>query len=371
MPRAIRILFLTLFLSTPALANDYLIKVAYFIPSDRTPTPNYEPKIRTIISVVADLYLSDLKSKNLQSLGLRFELDDKSPRKEPLIHLLRGDKPASHYNNTPRYDANEQWRRLNPEIRKKFNPQKEIVILFAETYDDGPADRLWPGAIARGAYNNANGGLAIFSAYLLKNDFAATTIEAQRKLFFDQTPVPARATWHHKAPAPRAAFVEAGIGAVAHELGHALGLPHDHRTDDIDIMGNGFRNLHWNLSPTGGPGGKKVRFSDECALLLMSSRYLNPALDLTDTSPPKLEATASRNANTWTIKVKASDDTALRSIIFFDRTSGSIVDGRPLTGKSAEFTHRLPPFKSADPKLQIILTDTGGHQTRLALDSNR
>jgi len=355
-------------LAATASADEHRIKLAYFVPTDRTPTPNHEKKIRAIISIVSDLYLTDLKSKNYTTDGLRFEQDDTTKPPQPKIHLLRGDKAAGYYNNAPRYDANEQWRRLAPEIRSKLaNPQTTVIILFTETYDDGPAPRLWPGVIARGAYNNANGGLAIFSAHILKNEFAAITPSELRKLLFDQTPVPNRATWDHKAPAPRGAFVEDGIGAVAHELGHALGLPHDRRRDDIYIMGNGFRNLRWNLSPNGGPGGKKVCFSDEDARLLMSSRYLNPQLDLSDTQAPKVEATLKKNAAAWTVSVKATDNSGLRSILFFNKSAGSTLDGRELSGKSAQFTHRLPDPKS-DLDLQLIVTDNGGHQTRVNVD---
>ena len=47
---------------------------------------------------------------------------------------------------------------------------------------------------------------------------------------------------------PRYEFVEDAFGAVLHELGHSLGLPHDYR-NRRDIMGSGFRELRWNLDP--------------------------------------------------------------------------------------------------------------------------
>ncbi|HEV8604878.1 MAG TPA: hypothetical protein VGQ99_05905 [Tepidisphaeraceae bacterium] len=355
---------------TPPPQPSHQIRLAYFIPSDRTPTPNHEKKIRTIMSIVADLYLTDLKSKGCATDGLRFESDENGKNNEPVIHLIRGDKPAIHYNNAPRYDATEQWRRLAPQIKSKLgDPQRQVIVVFAETYDEGPAERLWPGVIARGGYNNADGGLAIFSAHLLKNEFCALTLPAQRKLFFDNTPVPGRASWNHRPPAPRCDFVEDGIGAVAHELGHALGLPHDRRQDDIYIMGNGFRNLRWNLSPTGGPGGKKACFSDEDARLLMSSRYVARDLDLSDNDPPKVEANAQRISGAWTITVKASDNSGLRSILFFDKSAQSTHSGRQLTGKSINFNHRLPDIKTPNLQLLLIVTDNGGHQTRISVDS--
>jgi hypothetical protein len=172
----------------------------------------------------------------------------------------------------------------------------------------------------------------------------------------------------------RGQIVEDGVGAVVHELGHALGLPHDRRRDDIDIMGNGFRNLRWNFSATGGPGGKKACFSDECALLLMSSRYLAKDLDLPDIEPPRLQAgKLIRNSKSYSLSIKTTDNTGLRGIVFIDRTAGSIIGGQKLSGKSHEQVYRLTPFnpQATDLKLQVILADNGGHQTRISVESSQ
>lgn len=349
---------------------EHRIRLAYFVPRDRKPTANYEKKIRVVMAIVADLYLQDLRAKKYETNGLRFETSD-AQDDQPSIQLVHGDRDASHYNNAPAYDANEQWRRLLPEIRAKIgDPRRQVIVVFTETYDNGPAAHLWPGVIARGAYNTADGGLAVFSSHLLQDQFCALTVEAQKKLFFDETPVKGRKAWGQRMNSPRGTFAEDGVGAVAHELAHGLGLPHDRRDDIHDIMGNGFRNLRWNFSPQ---AARRVRFSDENARLLMSSRYLNPALKLTDTQPPRLDASKpQKQRDAWTLSIKATDNQGLRCIVFIDRTAGSIIAGRALTGATQDFDQRLVPIdpKSPDLKLQVILTDNGGHQARTTLDSS-
>jgi hypothetical protein len=344
-------------------SKDHRLRLAYFVPKDRNPTANHERKIRVVMAMVAEVYLQDLLGKKYRTDGMRFETE----KDEPVVQFVRGDRDASYYNNAPRYDANEQWRRLAPEIREKVgNPQQQVIVVFAETYDDGPAEHLWPGVIARGGYNSADGGLAVFSSHLLRDEFCALTVQEQRKLFFDQTPVPGRTAWGHRINSPRGTFAEDGIGAVAHELGHALGLPHDRRDEAHDIMGNGFRNLRWNFSPQ---PKERVWFSEDNARLLMSSRYLADDLDLTDQQPPEVEVTSlTGGRGKWTVSVKASDNKGLRAVVFVDRAAGSVIAGRKLTGVAQEFREHLAAMdaKVQALKLQLIVTDDGGNQTRLS-----
>src|SRR5262245_20891571 len=92
---------------------EHRIRLGYFVPSDRQPITNYEQKILIVMAMVADLYRSDLLAKGYQTDGLKFE----NSNGQPVVKLVRGSKAATYYNNAPQYEANEQWRRLNPEIR--------------------------------------------------------------------------------------------------------------------------------------------------------------------------------------------------------------------------------------------------------------
>jgi hypothetical protein len=345
-------------------AAERTIRIAYFVPKDRKPVKKVEEKISVIASIVSDLYAQDLARKGFKGAGIHWE----SKAGQPVVHRIAGQREAAYYNNAPVYNANEQWRRLMPEIKAQLgDPRRQLLVVFAETYDDGPSDVLWPGVLARGAYYSADGGLAIYSSHLLRDELCATTIDEQRKLFSDTTPVAGRKAWGHKMNSPRCEFAEDGFGAVAHELGHALGLPHDRRQDDRDIMGNGFRNLRRNFE--GGPG-RMIGFSQENAWLIMSSRYVARDLKMNDQQPPRVEVSLQTQTKEFqTVRVKASDNSGLRAIVFFDRAAGSILTGRKLSGKSQQVVEKLPMLglKTKPLDVEVIVTDDGGNQTRSSL----
>lgn len=338
------------------------VRLAYFVPSDRKPIDNYRRRIGVIMEIVSEIFRDDLRRKRYKTEGFRLERDDDGP----IVHLIDADGSARSYNDAPRYDRNEQWRNVVPVAREQLGERdKQVVVIFAETFDDGPAEYSWSGSIALGAYYTADGGTAVFSSYLLRDEFCGLTLDEQRRKFFDATPVPGRRAWGQPMNSARGKFAENGIGAVAHELGHAFGLPHDHRQDDQFIMGNGFRNLRRNFSPS---NPRRVGFSTENASLLMSSRYLNSELDVSDKEPPKVELKlVVEKPRSLFAEVAASDNIALRSVVFSDGVAGSIVDGQKLSGSSKKFRQRINQAKLKDGSVEIrvIVTDEGGNQTRV------
>jgi hypothetical protein len=346
---------------------DYRIRLAYFVPTDRKPTADYARKIRVLMHIVSEVYRQDFEARRIRSKGLRFE----SRNGQPVVHLIRGRRTAAFYNNAPNYDTQVQFDRILPEVPQSVGlPSKNVIVVFAETYDSGPAKFEWPGGIARGGRFSTEGGVGMMSAWILRPEFCATTVKRQKELLFDSTPIKGRIALGHGRPdSPRLQFIQDGFGAVAHELGHALGLPHDTRQENLYIMGNGFRNLRWNFAAKPDPA-RRVRFSDDNARILYTSRYLASDLVLSDLVAPtvQLRWAASLKASATTIKVSvnASDNQGLRAILFYSPVQDSVVGGRVLTGKKQAFEQVLSvrPLKPGDFRLEALVADAGGNLTR-------
>ena len=324
---------------------------------------------------VSELYRQYFETRNIKSAGLRFETLDGEPR----VHLVRGVRPASFYNGAPNYDADVQNHksRVFSEIPASVGvPNRNLMVVFAETYDSGPHRIEWPGGIALRGRRSTDGGTAIFPAWILRPEFSATTVARQMELLFDATPIKGRtALGHGKPDSPRFEFIEDGFGAVAHEIGHALGLPHDKRDDRIYIMGNGFRNLRWNFTPIVDPS-KRVRFSDDNARILYSSRYLAADAIHADRIPPGIRLSWAEKlragATSIKVSVSASDNEGLRAILFFSRAEASVVGGRGLSGKQQNFEQHITvrPLQAGPFRLMGMVTDAGGNLTEVELEGD-
>ena len=345
------------------LGKSHKVRLIYFLPADRQPTPNFEKKIAVVMSFVADLYQEDFKAKGYKGGVPDFVFNDGQLQ----ISLLRSTNHASHYADT-NINSSRQWPLISGEVERAFgSPSKNMYVVFAETYGDGPAKYEWPGGIALGARYSAEGGLGIFSAWILRNEFCATNIARQLEFLDDATPIQGRtALGHGRLNSPRFEFIEDGFGAVAHELGHAFGLPHDTRKDSQYIMGNGFRNLRYNFLKRYS-NKPPVGFSPDNARLLRYSRFLGDTLNASDFVAPKLKLILpeklSVGATNIPVSIECSDNESLGAVLYFSSTQDTVIGGADLEGKQMSLKQLLTvrPLKAGEYKLRATVSDRNGN----------
>jgi hypothetical protein len=342
------------------------IRVVYLVPSDREPTANYVEKIQVVLGYVENLYQTSLRGYGFRLRGLPFEIERGKTVK---VHLVKTDKPAEYYYGDGKPNSGSHLSRINEEILSRVNdPSRRVTLVFAETYHEGESDYFWPGHMAIATSVSPEGGLAVYSAWMLKDKFCKTTIKDQHALFFDKTPVKGRVSYSVKGnDSPRFEFVENGIGGVAHERAHALGLPHDRRDSARRIMGVGFRNISFNFERRPDPN-KTVGFSKENAWLLMSSRYLMTRFNTIDFDPPTADLKLTRLPNgEINAELKMQDQLSSLSAVvltYFD-TSTSLMTGSQLKGKATTFKTTLPKPRDTVTEVRAYITDAGGNMLRV------
>jgi hypothetical protein len=314
---------------------DYQIRLAYLVPSDRKPTANYEAKIRVVMQFISEIYRQNLQGRGFKAKDLAFQ----SQGGVPIVHLVRTRRPAAYYNGAPNYDHRQNFAKVRDDIPPTVGlVNRDAIVVFAETFDFGPAPMEWYGAVAMASRYSATGAVSVVSAWCLQDMFCATTFEQTRALLFDETPIEKRVAMGtpKKMNSSRSQFIQDGFGSVAHELGHMFGLAHDLRRPEC-IMLSAARRMRWNFTEP--PQlTKGAIFSDDATRWLLTSRFLGTDLDFRDNAPAKVRLSIvntrlDAKLATLTVKVEASDDRELRALIFYDGREDTVITGRALSGR--------------------------------------
>jgi hypothetical protein len=344
---------------------DYQIRLIYFVPSDRTPVANYEAKIRVVMQFATEIFRQNLQGRGFRAKDLAF----RSEGGVPIVQLVRSQRPAAYYSGKPNYDDARQIGKVWDDIPTTVSLRnRDAGIVFAETFDFGPAPMEWGGAVARAGRISSSSAACVVSAWCLQDMFCATSFAQTRAMMFDETPIPGRLAMGTpgKPNSARSQFIQDGFGSVAHELGHMFGLPHDHRRPEC-IMRSAARRMRWNFTE---PPElvKGAIFSDDATRWLVTSRFLGQDVDFYDDTPPKavlriVKTKLDALPPTATVTLEASDDRELRAVLFYDGREDSTIGGRALSGKSMSFTQELNlfPQKSGGVHVEAFVSDIGGN----------
>ena len=163
-----------------------LVRLIYFLPSDRVPQPDIDTTLDRVIKDVQLFYARQLKSHGFNTKTFTFETETTGAA---VVHHINGEFPDTYYHDNP-------YHKVFEEIQNRFDTSKNIHLIFL----DMGGEMLGENVCGLGGAHGEGGGMAVI-------------------------------------PAAGECF---SFRIVAHELGHALGLYHDFREPNLMSGGIGY-----------------------------------------------------------------------------------------------------------------------------------
>lgn len=167
------------------------VNVVYFVPSDLQPSTNYHARLNGVLKAMTRFYNEEMRRHEAKA-ELRFQRDPARPD-QIRIFTVRGKEPHTGYprngGGAKAHKEVEAFFKENPGLKASPNV---LVLMPCEGPEYGPFHG--------------------WGKYCFAIDFAALDMR------------------NHAADGPAGKKFAKYYGGMAHELGHALGLPHNHAT---------------------------------------------------------------------------------------------------------------------------------------------
>ncbi len=181
-----------------------VVRVAYFVPSDCKAIPGYEERLDRVMTEVQRFYREGMKAAGYGPMTFALDRDESGKLR---VRLVKGREPASAYG---RNSAGKVRKEVRAALRRQgIDMDRETVVIFETLL-------LWKGrkAVEVGPY--CGGGNHLAGTAWVYDD-----ARLDPRLLISKKP----GGYYHR-PCSIGEFNSHYIGGIAHELGHAFGLPH-------------------------------------------------------------------------------------------------------------------------------------------------
>jgi hypothetical protein len=212
-----------------------VLRFAYFVPTDRQVLPDYLERLDRVMSEVQNFYRQGMEENGYGPVTFPLDRDENGRLR---IHIVKAQGPMHAYG---RNDYDKVRREVQKALRTEgIDLDHETVVIFELLLE-------WKGdkATEVGPYVGG-GGLAEGTAWVYDDALL------DPRLLSSKQP-----GGFYGGPCSIGDFNTHYIGGIAHELGHALGLPHDKeraadgRKRGASLMGGGNHTYGQNLRGEG------------------------------------------------------------------------------------------------------------------------
>jgi hypothetical protein len=215
------------------------VHIVYWTPSDREPAPRHEERLGAIMEDIRDFYAREMKRLGFGPMSIRLDYTGGGKMK---VHLVKSRKPYADFDVQSGGPIRNEC--LTTLRAAGIDPEKETIVIFCNMSN-------WHAATGRISQNSpyyAGGSNRQGTAWQVDSPILELGSLAKKE---------PRVKDGQYGDISIGRYNSIFIGGICHELGHALGLPHNRERPDeaaafgTALMGSGNRTYGENLRGEG------------------------------------------------------------------------------------------------------------------------
>jgi hypothetical protein len=329
------------------------LHIVYWTPKDREPIDGYQQRLTRVMLDIQAFYRTEMNRLGFGLTSFELPLDSDQQIR---IHLVQGNQPYANYNVNSGGAIREECR---PHLAQSgIDIDRETIVLFCNMSNWDPQAMT----MSQNSPYYATGGLRNGTAWQVDS----ALLDSAR--LTDKEPIITDAQYGRISVGK---YNSIFVGGVCHELGHALGLPHDKERPDearafgTSLMGSG--NRTYGDDRRGEGRGSFLTLADGLRLAAHPLFTRNEkGIDL----PPfatiqSIEIDMADDQQSFMFRGQVHADPPAYAVIgYLDPTGGSDYDATTTTAiPDAQGNFRLacrPPRQAGSGALRLVVCQSNG-----------